>query len=369
MHILIASFQARYSDNAFSGVDGQNESLKGLLDILVDTHQIDIWTPSPGTPQWKGILEKEELVSKIRKVKPDLVHLILPTPNFYFIARSIAEKVTPRVIVRYNSTVIQGMPPIPYHASDLKWVAEKTLVNNRLNGKFLSLVNPPSKNRITLVSSKFQKKELIDGIDLTKPQIKVIPNNSRMSFYKESIRSKRNTKVSQEPTFGYIGHNTLAKGVEELLEIFVKLECDSNLILALSEQGKDIQNIKRYEKNDRIHIHGVVDKNWFFERIDAIVLPYRFSYGTQIFPNTLLEAIYSRIPIITSRLPYMKEILTEEENALFFEPGNSEDLHKSIRKFCLDLSLQDKLSKNEIPDKLKPMMIQKKLEEVYREVI
>jgi len=369
MHILIASFQARYSDDTFSGVDGQNESLKGLLDILVDTHQIDIWTPSPGTPQWKGILKKEELMSKIRKVKPDLVHLILPTPNFYFIAESIAEKVTPPVIVRYNSSVIQGTPPIPNHASDLKWVAEKTLVNNGLNGKFLSIIAPPSRNRTTLVSSEFQKRELIDGIDLTKSQIRVIPNNSQMSFYKESIRSKETSKDSNDPTFGYIGHNTLAKGVDELLEAFIKLECDSNLILALSGHGKDISNIKRYKRHDRIHIRGVVDKNWFFERIDAIVLPYRFSYGTQIFPNTLLEAMYSGIPVITSRLPYMKEILTEGEDALLFEPGNPEALYGSIRRFCLDKSLQNKLSGSEIPDKLKPMKIKKNLEEIYRGVI
>jgi len=369
MHILIASFQARYSDDAFSGVDGQNESMRGLLDILVDKHQIDIWTPRPGIPQWKGVLEKEKLISKIRKVKPDLVHLILPTPNFYFMAEQIDEKVTPPVIVRYNSTVIQRTPPIPHNFSDLRWVAEKTLVNNGLNGKFLSIIAPPSRNRTTLVSSEFQKRGLIDGIDLTRSQIKVIPNNSRMSFYEESIRSKETSKVSQEPTLGYIGHNTLAKGVEELLEAFIKLERDSNLVLALSGHGKDIHNIKRYQKHDNIHIHGVVDKKWFFERIDAVVLPYRFSYGTQIFPNTLLEAIYSGIPVITSRLPYMKEILTEQENALLFEPGNSEALYEAIRRFCLDQSLQDKISGSKIPDKLNPMKIKKNLEEIYRKVI
>ncbi len=367
MKVLLASFQARYGKNGFADVDGQNESLKGLMDILGQDHQLSIWTPEPKDPQWRGIMRVHELIEEIKNKKPDLVHLFLPTPNFHFIADMVDKKTEPPLVTRYNSSLIKDIPPTPRDLYDLKWLSEKLIINNQLNGKISSKLTLSDDDRKTIVSTEFQKRELVDILGSDPSQIEIIPNTSRSKIYvkRNTIKKKNSKKIR----FGYMGHFTLAKGVEGLLETFSKLEENTELILALSGRGKDVDKISYYKNKKNIRLRGVVEKEKFFQEIDVMVLPYRCSFGTQIIPNTLLEARCAGIPIITSKLPYMEEVLTHEKDALLFEPNEMEDLKEQMERLCRDPSLKEKLSVQKIPDELRPENVKEKLEELYVDMV
>ncbi len=368
MHILLASFQARYSNKKFIDTHGQNESLKGLLDILDDEYKISIWTPNILDPQWKGLLKTCDLINTIKIKNPDIVHLVLPTPNFQFIGNKIIKKVEPPVIIQYNSSLIRGKPPRPKNLSDALWLSEKLMINHELGGKLFSLMQNREKDPQLIVSSKFQRDQLVDVLNHEVSNINIIPNNSSKNLYCDERRTKK-YKTSEKIDFGYLGHTTLAKGVEDLIEAFSKIEYDCELHLALSGKGKDIKKHLKTDECSRIKFYGVVERSSFFGGIDAMVLPYRCAFGTQIFPNTILESLYSGIPVITSELPYMDEIIAEKENGLLFAPGDVEELKETLKTFCRKKSLQRKLSTGEVPDKLKPKNIKDKLKELYNETI
>ena len=62
------------------------------------------------------------------------------------------------------------------------------------------------------------------------------------------------------------------------------------------------------------------------------------------FPNALLEAIKAGVPIISTNIGGMKDILTNGENALLINPGDEESLTTAINRVLNSNSLANKLS-------------------------
>lgn len=77
---------------------------------------------------------------------------------------------------------------------------------------------------------------------------------------------------------------------------------------------------------------------------DIFVLPSRFE-GT---PLTLLEAMASGLPVITSKIPGCIEIINDEENGLFFESENIDELAQKILYLAKNPALMKKLSEHSL---------------------
>lgn len=363
MNILLASYQARFDGREFTELSGQNESLSSLSGLLQNQHSVDIWTPPPTAPSWQSFFYTQDLISEAKKQRADLVYLALPTPNFYFIADNIKRKIDKDMVVRYNSTLIKNAPPFPHDLFEIRWIAEKTIINNVINGKLLSSLQPPDKDQNIIVSTEYQRDRLVAIMGFDSSQVKVIPNTSAADLLHGSSE-KETADGSEKVTFGYMGHSTPVKGVGDLLEAFSRLDGDAELLLAFSGRGA-----LSHEKQRNVEVLGKVDKDWFFSKIDALVLPYRRVFGTQIVPNTLLEGLYTGTPILTTDLPYMDELFVSGEHALLYPPGRISRLVGIMERFCDDESLRKDLSNNEIPEKLRPEKIKEEMEEFFREIL
>jgi len=137
---------------------------------------------------------------------------------------------------------------------------------------------------------------------------------------------------------GYLGHATYAKGVTLLLEairFLIDLESDIELSLAVTPGAEESAVIEAI-RHPRITCMGLVDPAEFYNELDLVILPRRFSYGTATYPRVLLEAMACGTPVLTARLPAIDEIVTDGENGFLFDAGDVVDLRQRIVELYRD---------------------------------
>ena len=145
----------------------------------------------------------------------------------------------------------------------------------------------------------------------------------------------------------FLGWFNRGKGVYDLVdaaEILVKQGVD----FIIDFYGtKEVEKLREYvfEKklDSSVKVHGWADEKQKLEalhRSTALVLP---SY-TEGIPNVILEAMAAKVPIISTLVGGLTEILRDGENAIIVEPGNPTDLAEKIkfaldnRQFCYDIA-------------------------------
>jgi glycosyltransferase involved in cell wall biosynthesis len=133
----------------------------------------------------------------------------------------------------------------------------------------------------------------------------------------------------------YTGHLYSWKGVDTLAEAAQKLSAEY-LVVFVGGTEKDVKYFKEIHANDP-HILIVGHKKHheipLWQRAaDVLALPNTAKENISKYytsPMKLFEYMASGTPIVVSHLPSLMELLNEE-NAVFFEPDNSDDLSKKI---------------------------------------
>ncbi|MDH5174737.1 MAG: glycosyltransferase, partial [Elusimicrobiota bacterium] len=96
----------------------------------------------------------------------------------------------------------------------------------------------------------------------------------------------------------------------------------------------------------RITFYGPFDNREIssvFSKLDVLVYPSIW-YENQ--PIAILEALLAKIPVITSNLGGMAELVQDGVTGLLFEPGNPEDLYQKMVNMIDNPQLLRKLSEN-----------------------
>ena len=282
-------------------------------------------------------LDLINLIKTIRKVSStvDIVQLHLPTPSFAFIGDFIKFKNKSRILVNFESHLVDNPGKIlPYIRKSPNFYISRLILNN----PYISKLSCFSCEKY-IVSSLYQKVEL-QAIGLSDNRIKVIPNvvtgSQKYRKYDKAMAKESIGFNKKENIVTYIGHFTHIKGVEFLVEPFSRvLEKfpETKLVLAWSGRGSP-KNIERVVEKS-----GIKDKTMFFGKVnvtkllsasDVFVLPYVFTFGTQCFPNLLLEAFSVGVPIVTSDIPPIPEVVTNGETGLLVPPADSEEIAEAV---------------------------------------
>ncbi len=149
----------------------------------------------------------------------------------------------------------------------------------------------------------------------------------------------------------YCGSLYSWKGVDVLIKAMQYLPEEKLLILG---SGKNLEKLKELSKtigvSERIIFAGSVNHSHvpeYLAKAKIAVLP-NIKEKTSLFssPLKLFEYMAAGLPIVASDLPVLREILTEGENALFFEAGNPVSLANAIKKFLANRDLYEKVSIN-----------------------
>ena len=167
---------------------------------------------------------------------------------------------------------------------------------------------------------------------------------------------------------GLLGKN---KGIYDLLECIRdhKVEFQGKLKLYIGGNG-EIEHVKQLIKEygiaDIVIFEGWVSgdkKIELLNKSDAYILP---SYKEGL-PISILEAMSYEMPIISTPVGGIPEIVSNGENGYLVEPGNKEDIYKAIMSLLNDADLRNRMGRislSRVGEHL-PEYVEKQLETLY----
>ena len=175
----------------------------------------------------------------------------------------------------------------------------------------------------------------------------VIIINNIIETPKTSIESKC---VNEKLIVLFLGEIGKRKGIYDLLEALTKYKelYGNNIQLIIGGNG-EVEKVKSYilEKHlkDIVEYKGWVsgnDKVHLLNSADIFVLP---SYNEGL-PISILEAMGYGIPVITTPVGGIPEVIIDGENGLLVSPGDVDGLFNAILELAKDTSLRKKMSES-----------------------
>jgi glycosyltransferase involved in cell wall biosynthesis len=149
------------------------------------------------------------------------------------------------------------------------------------------------------------------------------------------------------PVVGFVGRLTRDKGVPELIEAFdmlLKTEPEVHLLLVgwfdTSEDalGDDLRS--DIDSHPHIHRTGfVADTAPYFRAMDLMILPT----WREGFPNVVLEAAATGIPVITTETTGSRDSVVPEVTGLLIPPGYPEAICEAALKLLGNMELRRRM--------------------------
>ena len=174
---------------------------------------------------------------------------------------------------------------------------------------------------------------ILNGID-------IIPYLKEHDKFK--IREKYNI-ASDVILVGSTGRIVWQKAYDQLLSLLENYDIKEKKVHFLiagegSLRKKFINRIKENNLENHITFIGnIKDIPEFLSALDIYIQPS----VTEGFPLSVLEAMASRLPIISSNAGGLKEMIIDGENGMTYESGDISKLDKTIHKM-LNLSIEDR---------------------------
>jgi len=189
---------------------------------------------------------------------------------------------------------------------------------------------------------------------------------SKYGFNKGLInRTERKYSKGSEISFGFIGRVIPVKGVKLLMEAFSEL--NKGELHLFGSVGRQKPFFEKYT-NDRVVFEGPFD-NWkineVLEKIDVLVVP---SLWYENSPLVIQEAFLAGIPVITSNIGGMAELVENGVNGFTFKVGDKDSLKEVMKKIIEDPKILNDLQ----VDNKKVRSIEddaRQIQEIYKEVI
>lgn len=180
-------------------------------------------------------------------------------------------------------------------------------------------------------------------------EVVVIPNGvETVSF--GSLPRKQN-QINDEQVVLFVGRLIAVKGVRYLIEavnIITRQGKQSIKLVVIGdgpERGNLVSLVKELRLEERVEFKGLVPNQDIPEHMgaaDIFALP-SLSEG---FPVTIVEAMAAGLPIVTSRICGLSEIVTEGENGFLVKPGDSGALAEKLLLLLVDEQMRRQISQN-----------------------
>jgi glycosyltransferase involved in cell wall biosynthesis len=181
-------------------------------------------------------------------------------------------------------------------------------------------------------------------------------------------------QVSGDPVLLYHGRVDARKGVLDLLRAmsFLQEQNVDRFRLVVSGIGPDVKSAKDLASDlgldDRVEFTGYApyeETPGVYREADVFVSPTH----AEGFSNTILEAMATGLPVVSTNAVGVVDCLTDGDNALLVEPGDHEALAAAIARVLNDPGLRRNLAKralSEARDVYAWPAIAGSIEEVYR---
>jgi len=290
----------------------------------------------------------------IKQEKPDVVHL---NSSKISILGSLANK----SIVNLKSKI-----KIVYTVHG--WVFNENLnYFKKLIYKILERFTARFKDKIICLS-EFEKNNTINNKIAPTEKISVIYNGREQINFLTREQAREKLGIPKDAVaIGSIGNLYKNKGYEYLIKSMNRLQI-ADCRLQIIGEGLESNNLKSEIRNqkldDKIKIMGnISDAAKFLHAFDIYVC----SSIKEGLPYTILEAMQAGLPIVSTNVGAIPEIITDSENGLLVEPKNPKQLAEKIQYLINNPEIAKRLGEN-AKEKVKKFSLEKmvkKTEEIY----
>ena len=165
----------------------------------------------------------------------------------------------------------------------------------------------------------------------------------KFSPIKQKDQAKKRLKISPKKTvIGFVGRVSPEKNILTLAKAFKKLENQEKLhLLIVGDGNKDI--VKELKKIHNCTVTGVtkeVDK--YLKAMDIFVMPSL----TETTSLATLEAMASGLPIVATKVGFIKNYIVKNHNGLFFPRENPDHLKIKLQRLLNDEELRENIAHN-----------------------
>ena len=269
------------------------------------------------------------------EIKPDLVHI----GHLSHLSTKLVQ-----IVKEHNI-------PVVYTIHDF-WLY---CVKGQLINKQGNRCNGPSSEKCTVCSpyvvdvpevesSLKHMKNVINSIDMfVSPSITLKDffinqgiDGEKIKYLKygfDTEKIKFNRKVFEKDSrviFGFMGRIIPTKGIKVLMDVF---QNDPEAVLYIYG---NVGSQKRFLKKENIFFKGGYDNNninHVLSEFDVLIVP---SVWLENAPLVIQEAFLAGMPVITSDIGGMAELVSDGINGYTFKTGDAQDLTRVIKKIVAD---------------------------------
>ena len=264
----------------------------------------------------------------------DISRVIKLVRNFYVFS--------PKIIVSllHTANVYCGLA-LKIYNRPVKYLAQIRSKENTLSfiNKYLNIYSFNVASLI-ITNTKLLIPFIIDYFQ--QDQTKIIKIDNAISLRNKLIKKDSTNQLK----FGIIGKDTKAKNIELFINCSIKILNDGwDATFHLCGRGLDhksrFKDLIPVKYLDSFIFYGEIDNiKGFYKKVNIFLLT-SISEG---FPNVLLEAMSYGIPVVSSNVGGISDLIEHGENGLIFESNDLDSFYKNVIKLISDNGLRKKIS-------------------------
>ena len=204
-----------------------------------------------------------------------------------------------------------------------------------------------------LTTGEAIRKQMIEENGFNGNKIKSLPTGVDTDIFNpdrtySNIREELNLKPST-PLVGAVSVIRSWKGLDYLVRavpLIIKKIPDVKFIIAGDgPYGKRlVKTIEQVRGKDKVYLLGHrEDVAAIINSIDILVHP---SYANEGIPQTVLQAMAMKKPVIASDIPWLKEVVMDNKTGIIVPLKDPEGIAKAVIKLLLDKKLAKELGEN-----------------------
>jgi len=252
----------------------------------------------------------------------------------------------------------------------------KSYSRSKLGRSFYFLLNLA--DIVTVPTKVFADKLIKGGVKRSKIRIinSHIDTTKFIPMDKDKLKQKYHYKGKK--VIFYYGAMWEVKGTDILLKAMPKIvEMNKDVIFVFAPRNLDWR-IDKYKKEIADmnltkysdFVLNAIKINEYVAMADTVVLPYPNLIGTEGNPSCLLEAMSTKTPVVTTKIPELTEILTPGKDVIMAKPSDAISLANEINNLLANKKLQKQIAQNAYAKskKFDIKLISKKFMALYKEL-
>jgi glycosyltransferase involved in cell wall biosynthesis len=186
-----------------------------------------------------------------------------------------------------------------------------------------------NKAELILTFSKYEKKSLISLFDLPKNKVKVFYFGADLDYWNPRIM-----KGEKEKGYVLSVGNDMHRDYQLLMNVY-DLDIPLKLVTKIIKKSK--YKIYRNVSNEKLRR--------LYAESKFVVVPLKKSEATSGM-SVVLQAMAMGKPVLLAGIPAMKELFRDQEEVLYYEAGNGNDLVNKLKELNKNEQMRQRLISN-----------------------